>query len=173
MSDWLVAKGKEETLKLAYKYIVEEVCEWFLDLRRANVESLYSHKKYENEYDLESTEFVLSVPDKSYRSVLVELTKDRINVTTAKNGYPTNKRIEICSFGYYGGYVTSYGGYVTSNIQCKNIFVYNEEEDRYEVEKDNNDDTEFFSNYQLYQLWKRLDNIFVSDEWIQNFEVVQ
>ena len=166
MSDWLIAKGKEETLKLAYKYIVEEVCEWFLDLRRANVESLYSHKKYENEYNLESTKFVLSVPNKSYRSVLVELTKDRINVISDKNGEPTNERMEICSFGYYGGYVTS-------NIQCENIVVYNEEEDRYEVEKGNNDDPEFSSNYQLYQLWKRLDNIFVSDEWIQNFEVVK
>lgn len=162
MSDWLVAKGKEETLKLAYKYIVEEVCEWFLDLRRLNVESMYSHKKYENEYNLESTKFVLLVPNKSYRSVLVELTKDRINVTLDKNGEPTNKRIEICSFGYYGGYVTSY----------KNIVVCNEE-DRYEVEKDNNGDTEFFLNYQLYQLWERLDNIFVSDEWIQNFEVAK
>lgn len=166
MSEWLVAKGKEETLKLAYKYIVEEVCEWFLNLRRANVESLYSHKKYENECGLESTKFVLSVPNKSYRSVIVELTKDRINVISDNNGEPTNKRIETCSFGYYGGYVTS-------SIPCKNIVVYNEEEDRYEVEKDNNDDTEFSSNYQLYQLWKRLDNIFVSDDWIQNFEVAK
>ena len=163
MSDWLIAKGKEETLKLAYKYIVEEVCEWLLEIRRENVESLYSHKKYKNEYNLESTKFVLSVPGKSYRSVLVELTKDRINVAADNNGEQANNRIEICSFGYYGGYVTSH-------IQCKNIVVYNEEEDRYEIEKANKDDSEFFSDYQLYQLWDKLDSIFDSEEWLQNFE---
>lgn len=163
MSDWLIAKGKEDTLKLAYEYIVKEACNWILELRRNDKQSSYMHKRYKTESGYDIIKFIL-FKEHCVSTLFVELTKDRINVFAYKAGEPLQSRIEICSFGYYGGYVLPH-------IQYENVVnLYNEIEDRYEVEKASTDDSDFFSDLQIYELWKRLDDIFQSDEWIGNFE---
>ena len=163
MSDWLIAKGKEETLRLAYECIVKESCNWILQLRREDSQSSYMHKRYKNESGNDIIKFVL-FKESSTSTLFVELTKDRINVFAHKGTDPIQSTIEICSFGYYGGYILPH-------IQYENVVnLYNEIEDRYEVEKASTDDSDFFSDLQIYELWKRLDDIFQSDEWISNFD---
>lgn len=163
MSDWLIAKGKEEILKLAYEYIVKEACNWILELRRNDKQSSYMHKRYKTESGYDIIKFIL-FKEHCAPTLFVELTKDRINVFAYKGGEPLQSRIEICSFGYYGGYILPH-------IQYDNIInLHNEKEDRYETERANKEGSEFFSDFQIYQLWDKLDNIFDSNEWIENFE---
>ena len=158
MAEWLIAKGKEETLKLAYKYITKAISDWIVEIRKEKQDNFITINITDNK-----AQFILAKPDTYFREIYVELGNSEISVTGLSDCTPFKNRFDIFSFGYYGGYILPYVAY--ENLKD----LFEDGEFRIEEKADTNDSA-FFSDKQLADLWLKLDGIFVSDEWISNFE---
>lgn len=157
MTEWLVAKGKEETLKFAYKYITKTISDWIVGIRKEKQDNFITINIKDSK-----AQFILAKPDTYFRELFVELTNKEIIVTGLSDCIPFKCRLDIFSFGYYGGYVLPHVAY--ENL--KDLF----EDGEFRIEKADTNDSAFFSDKQLADLWIKLDGIFDSDEWVDNFE---
>ena len=157
MAEWLVAKGKEETLKLAYKYITKAISDWIVEIRKEKQDNFITINITDNK-----AQFILAKPDTYFRELFVELANKEIIVTGLSDCIPFKCRLDIFSFGYYGGYIIPYVAY--ENL--KDLF----EDGEFKIENASTNDSAFFSDRQLADLWVKLDGIFISDEWSSNFE---